>query len=185
MERRTVNIILLVFFIGIFCVFSYFLHSKIEKIRKIRKEIKKIKKELIGFGNYREKLKSLEDEVSYWKSKVEKEKGYLFWKDDISLFVKEITKIAKILSIEFFSIDSHPSKKVATFPTLGISIEKMPLSISICENFSKLVEFLKRIENFDKFVKIEKMRIESGKEDIYHHQIRLMVSAFVLKKEKK
>ncbi len=183
MERRIVNIILLVFFIGIFCVSGFFLHSKIEKVRKIRRDIKKVKKELVGFGDYQEKLKSLENKVSYWKDKVEKEKEYLFWKDDISLFIKEITKIAKILSIEFFSIDSHPSKKIATFSDLGMSIEKMPLSISMRENFFKLVEFLKKIENLDRFVKIEKIRIESEKEDIYHHQIRLMVSGFVLKKE--
>ena len=184
MERRIVNIILLVFFIGIFCVSGFFLHSKIEKVRKIRRDIKKVKKELVGFGDYQEKLKSLENKVSYWKDKVEKEKEYLFWKDDISLFIKEITKIAKILSIEFFSIDSHPSKKVATFSDLGISIEKMPLSISMRENFFKLVEFLKKIENFSKFVKIERIKINSGEEDIYHHQIKLVVSAFVLKKEK-
>ncbi len=183
MERRTGNIILLVFFIGIFCVSGYFLHSKIKKVRKIREDIKKIKKELAGFGNYREKLKSLEDEVSCWKDRVEGEKEYLFWKDDISLFVKEITKIAKILSIEFFSIDSHPSKKITAFSNLGINIMRMPLSISMRENFSKLVKFLKRVENLGKFVKIERIEIESGGENIYHHRIKLMVSVFVLKKK--
>lgn len=182
MKRSQLNLLLLLLLIIVIGGEGYFFFSKIKRINKLSRDIRKIKNELRGFGDYQAKLKDLEDKLSLWQKKTTEKARYIFWKEDISFFIKEITNIAKLLSIEFFSIDSHPVEEVKSFPDLKIKILKIPLSISMQENFFKLIDFLKNIENFNKFVKIENVRISTQQNDIYHHRINIFISVLVERK---
>ena len=179
MRKNQLNLLLLVILTIAIAAEGYFSFSRVKRINKLREDIKKIKNELRGFGNYRERLKDLEDKSSLWQKKTREKEQYIFWEEDISFFIKEITNIAKLLSIEFFSIDSHPVEEVSSFPDLKIKILKIPLSISMQEDFFKLIDFLKNIENFNKFVKIENVRISTQQNDIYHHRINISISVLV------
>ncbi len=179
-NRRTFNLILALILVFLLGGGSSVVLLKTKSLKKVKKDIEKVEKGIKAFGDYHKRLEDLKNRRQRLTMELSKKEKQLFWKKDSSLFIGRITEIAKDLSIEFFTIDSYSIREVVSYPELNLKILEIPIKIGMRVDFFKLINFLKIVENWEKFVKIKDIKIQSGTgEDIYHHRITISLSAYV------
>ncbi|MCM8801648.1 MAG: hypothetical protein NC912_06620 [Candidatus Omnitrophica bacterium] len=113
-------------------------------------------------------------------------KRRLFWEKDIGKFLNELTQLASILPLEFVSLkpesavyvvkkeDKKKDKKSALYTILEI-----PISAVLKGNYDSVLNFLKRIEQSDKFIKVDTFSIESDINNIYRHNVKIRLGIYV------
>ena len=130
----------------------------------------------------REEPEVVEEKVKKLKEQIEALKGEVFWETDISRFLNQITQLASDLKINFVSLKpeaaSSSSEKGKELPD-DYLLTEVPISLTIKSNYDDLVEFIKRIEQSDKFIAIESLTIDTDRQDIYSHNVRIDLSIFM------
>ena len=108
---------------------------------------------------------------------------------DISKFLSELTHLASDLPMEFVSW--RPEAVVSVLTTaedkkdkkdkkvLDYSIMQAPISVVLRADYNSLVNFLKRIEEADRFIKIDTFIIEPDQRNIYKHNIKMKLGIFI------
>lgn len=110
----------------------------------------------------------------------------LYWEEDISKFLDKLTQLAADLNIEFVSLKPEsviqPPKskdKKDKKESRENLLAQVPITVSFKASYSNLVEFLKRIEEADKFIKIDTFSIESEQKEIHKHNIKMLLVIYI------
>lgn len=127
---------------------------------------------------------ALKEDIKDKESQVAQLKKRLFWEKDISKFLNELTRLASDLQIEFVSLkpqaqaapqDKAPKDKEQK----DFLLTKVPIEVTFRSSYNGIISFLKRIEEGEKFIKIDSIAIESQASDIYKHNIRMKLSILI------
>lgn len=111
--------------------------------------------------------------------------GMFFAPDDIPGAVKEIADISRDLQIEFFSLTPQSPQELKEYVSqVGFSIKKIPISIRIKTGYLKLLDFIKRIEDSKKFIKIDNLSIRKNPSTLQVHDVEMTVYVFSLQQKK-
>jgi len=104
-----------------------------------------------------------------------------FPRGDISHAIKEIADTSSDLQIEFTSLTPLQAIKLGE-TSLGknLSLWSIPISIKIKTDYAKLIDFIKRIENGRKFMKVENLSIRKNASTLLMHDIEMTVYVFSL-----
>jgi|GEM_PF-2550943 len=184
-NKRTLLIVTVVSFVSAFIAFSFILVPAIRQFSLLSMQIKQKKRDMakvqIPADNY--KLSELNDKMEKAKNDLEAARDRLFWEKDISRFLNELTLLAAGLQIEFVSLKPEtyiPLKEKVTVAKEAQEylFTQVPISVILKGSYNDLLQFLKRIEDLNKFIKIDALRIESDRSDISRHNIKMMLSVF-------
>ncbi|MFZ2603610.1 MAG: hypothetical protein WAX79_06410 [Candidatus Omnitrophota bacterium] len=173
----------------ILCFVVYFvLLPAIKQCAALAKSIKDKKADLASLQSFNSRYAVLKEEIRKKSSELEALKSKLFWGRDISKFLNELTRLATDLKIEFVSLKpeiSPPSlakddKKSKKEPDDYLQTQ-VSIAVSFRSNYNDIVIFLKRIEEGDKFIKINSLNIEKQPDNIYNHNVNMKLDILVEK----
>ncbi|MBU4305868.1 MAG: hypothetical protein KJ893_09685 [Candidatus Omnitrophica bacterium] len=103
----------------------------------------------------------------------------LFFKEDVTLVVKEITSICRDLQIEFVSIAPLSSNVVADLPeNAPFFLKQLTVVFQMRADYSKLLRFLERVEESRKLLKIEAFRIKKNLKNPMVHDAEMILNVF-------
>ncbi len=179
------------------CLILYLVFSPaLKRYRELNKQFKVKNVDLV-------KLEGLIKESALTKQELDKDKAdfeliryELFWGKDAGNILAELTLLADGLEIEFVSVKPEPmvipkpkalGKKAASKvaakqkDSQAKKAEKeeppgfpyIPISVDINSGYDNFIKFLSRIEEAERFIKINSYTIESGLQNIYMHKVRM------------
>jgi Tfp pilus assembly protein PilO len=178
------------YLIGVFLVLAAVLYlvfvPSIRKFGKISQQIRDKKSELSRVQQPSGEYRVLDKETKEMRSRKDLLVGKLLWESDISRFLSELTKLTSNSEVEFINIKPEsalpaPEKDKEKFAKYRIV--QIPISVRIKGSYEGLVNFLKKVEEGAKFIKIEYLNIESDSSSIYKHNINIRFS--IIAKEEK
>jgi len=108
----------------------------------------------------------------------------LFSLKDISGAVKEIASVSQDLQIEFISLTPLPAKITRSSPEIAFSLWEASIAIRIKTSYAKLIDFMKRIENSAKFMRIEDFQIKKNPSNLLIHDAQMTLCVYSLQQEK-
>ncbi|MFH1457854.1 MAG: type 4a pilus biogenesis protein PilO [Candidatus Omnitrophota bacterium] len=128
----------------------------------------------------------LKEDIKGKKAQLTEMETRLFWKRDISKFLTELTRLAADLEIEFISLKPEP----LTVDQESRSLDKkepkelkkmasVPISVAFKSNYNDIINFLKRIEEGERFIRVDSLSIESESGDMRKHVTKMGLSIFV------
>lgn len=150
----------------------------------LKKELAQKERELTLRYNIAPENKKLTQEIAEVEKKYGDLNAMLFSPDDISPAVKEIANISKDLEIDFISLVPLPAQKLASSPEVGFSLWETPISIKMKSGYLKLLDFLKKVENSNKFMKLKDFTIAKNPSTLLIQDIQLTLGVYSLQQEK-
>lgn len=188
-KKQTALIFSLVFFLLLGIVFYFIFFPALRQSRLLSKQIKDKRTNLTKMQTLTSEYSRLEGELSNTGEKIQILKNRLFWERDIGRFLNELTRLASDLEIEFVSLKpesvsslQQKDKKARIESQKGYLFAQVPILVVLRSSYDDIVKFLKRIEETDKFIKIDSLSIESEQRDIYRHNVKMTLSIFVEEK---
>jgi len=146
-----------------------------QQIKNKRLDLIKVKTPDSEYANLREDL----DKRNLERQELKKS---LFWERDTGKFLNELTRLAEDLNIEFVYLKPE---------TISVANEQkdkkekilvqVPIDVAIKSSYNDTINFLKRIEEGKRFIRIDSLNIESGRGNIYEHTTRMQLSIFIEK----
>lgn len=152
---------------------------------KYKKDIKLRYAELQHRYDTTKEIQRLNTEITVIEKAYDDFNNMLFSKDDISRAVKEIADISLDLQIEYISLVPLPETMLGeTSFKEKFSLWSCPINIKMKTSFLKLADFIRRIENARKFIKIENVTIKKNPLNSTIHDVDIKVYVFSLLQEK-
>jgi len=162
---------------------------KVKKWFVLKKEISNKEMELEKRYRTAEENKELKKDILGIEKKYDEISGSFLELSDFPAAIREISDISQDLRIEFMSIVPQALQQTKE-PSLGFILWNMPLSVKIKTDYSKLIMFIKKIENSRKFMKVENISIKKGKAEkdnalaLKIHEVEMTVYAYSLQQKK-
>lgn len=151
----------------------------VKKFGELSQQIKEKKANIVKIKAPEDEYRLLVEELGKTASKTEALRERLFWQKDISKFLDELTRLASGLDIEFLSLmpEANPmippqDKEYAA----KYSFSRVPITVKMRASYNNLLEFLRKIEEGKKFIKIDYLGITSEGNIVYKHNIQVKFS---------
>lgn len=98
--------------------------------------------------------------------------------------VKEFARISQDLQIQYSTFSPGEPQKIETLSTgIGFDVWEAQVTLKLKTSFAKLVDFLSRIENSGKFIRIKDFRISKSAGNVLMRDADLTVSIYSLQKK--
>lgn len=172
-----VVLILLIYFFSFFRpTFSSFRKVNAQ-INKLKSELKIAKVDIANIENLRKQFNSMKEKMDYIKLKFPKEAEIPSLLEALSTIAKESqVKIAEIkpekeTTLKGVSAKLKPESKFYS---------EIPISINANCGYHQLGTFINRLEWLERFMKITDIQIEGDASSPKSHDVKLLVSIFVL-----
>lgn len=151
----------------------------VKQFGKLSQQIRGKKADLSRVQQPSGEYRVLNKETKEMRDKKDLLAAKLFWEKDISRFLNELTRLTSNSEVEFINIKPEaslpvPEKDKELFTKYHFA--RVPISVKIRGTYDGLLNFLKKVEESDKFIKIEYLNIESGVASLYKHNIDIRFS---------
>lgn len=152
----------------------------------LRKEIQHREKELQLRYNTIKQNQQLKDEIATIERSYQELNRMFFVRDDIPAAVKALSDISKDLRIDFISLTPQVPQELRdlSLEKPELLLYKTPISIKLKTDYLKLIDFIKRLEKANKFIKIENLRIKKNPSTLRFHDVEMTVYVFSLQPQK-
>jgi Tfp pilus assembly protein PilO len=175
-------------FLVLFLAGYFVLLPAIKQYAALSQRIKNKELDLALVQSSNAQYAALKDDIENKESQVAQIKNRLFWEKDISKFLNELTRLASDLQIEFVSLRPEASgvplekdKGAKDREQKDFVLTKVPIEVTFRTSYNGIIDFLKRIEEGQKFIKIDTLAIESQANDIYKHNVKMRLSILIEK----
>lgn len=165
--------------VALYIIFHFIFLPALKQSRSLVSQIGRKKIDLSKVQTLPGEYEQLANQIDKQKAQLENLKNKLFWEKDISRFLNELTKLASDLPIEFASLKPGAASSVIGKEPKGYLFAEVPISVALKSGYDNLVEFLRRIEESDKYINIDTLNIESDRSDIYRHNIKMKLIILV------
>lgn len=171
-----VTLISLVLVIGFYIIFMPNLRELILVNSKLRKG-QMIAPDVSG---YRKQYAELEEEMASISREISKNKERLFWKKDIALFIEQLSRVAEQIQVDFISIKpvSNPEPVTAGDEEKTVLMYRRPVTITLKADYRGLIDFLARVEDSERFFRVDELTIEPDTRDILKRNVTMVLSIF-------
>ncbi len=146
------------------------------------------------FGKVRNELKTaeinvariekLQTDVNAFKEKVDNYEKRLPAEQEIPNFLGSISDMARSSNVKIVAITPIPVAAKESKAQKAQIYQEMPILISAKCGYHELGQFLSKLENADRFMKVVDIDMIASKTTPKKHDVELVVSTFILLKEK-
>ncbi len=150
-RRKTVVILLSIFYLIIFYQFAY--RPLRKKARILRNDLIQIKLQLVEIKRAVNRLADLEKEVRDLKEKLVSEERKLFTRGEINNFISELTSSLQKEGVEVVSLNFREDNQEKPYPPVI-------LEIFVRGNYHRIASFISRLENRGKLESIQFFTLE-------------------------
>lgn len=164
--------------------FSSF-HNLNAQISKLKSELQRAKADIANIENLRKQSNSMKEKMDYVRLKFPKEAEVPSLLETLSTIAKESqVKIVEIKPEKETTLKEATAKsKSKLSPSaegLGKFYSEIPILINANCGYHQLGTFINRLENAGRFMKITDIQIEGNASSPKSHDVKLLVSIFVL-----
>lgn len=173
---------ILVIAIILVAYFYFFLKPEIGALRKVlpkvgalNKNIKEVDKLIGNIDSFKTKIADLKEKVGQYETRLPTKKEISSILNHLSaLASQEHIKITGIKELETIKGEMQEGEQ---------AYSGVPIEIDMKSGYHQLGKFISEIENSDRLMKIDDLEIKSTSENLTEHNVKLIVSSFVLVKE--
>jgi Tfp pilus assembly protein PilO len=165
--------------LSFFFSYRFIFSPKLRQIKKVSVQIEQRKQDIERakanpqhFAKVKETIKELQTERDYYQQR-------LTIKADMPQILKELNQMAEHLGIKFLSIRPL-ERKEALLPGAKDLLLQIPIRIKLKCGYHQLGKFINQIENSNRFMKIKDLNINADSNDIWNHQVELVITNYKL-----
>lgn len=131
-------------------------------------------------SGYRKQYATLEADIGSISREIAKNKERLFWKKDIALFIEQLSRVAEQIAVDFISIRpaSNPEPVTADDKQKTVLMYRRPVTITMKSGYRELMDFLARVEDSERFFRVDELTIEPDRKDILKRNVTMVLSIF-------
>ncbi len=162
--------------------FYFFLKPRINTLRKVLPKVAALSKEnkqadelIDNVDNLKAGIAQLKEGMSQYETRLPTQKEISSILNNLSaLASRENIKITEIKELKTIRGETGEGEQ---------AYSGVPIEIDMKSGYHQLGKFINQIENSDRLMKIDDLEINSAPESLTEHNVRLIVSSFVLVKE--
>ena len=181
-KNRVLVLFILVIAIILAAYFYFFLKPEIGALRKVltkvaglNKNIKEVDKLIDNIDSFKTRIADLKEKVGQYETRLPTKKEISSILNHLSaLASQEDIKITGIKELETIKGEMQEGEQ---------AYSGVPIEIDMKSGYHQLGKFISQIENSDRLMKIDDLEIKSTSENLTEHNVKLIVSSFVLVKE--
>ena len=180
--------ILLVFLLGISAVLIIYVYlflkpsfaalaDLIPKVRKYKTEIRALRNDLPFMDKFEEKKRLMREKLAGYEEKLSREK-------EIPALLESLSKLARTSRVKILGITPLTKRPVAQKKGVaggGAIYEEVPISVSAQSGYHELGNFISRLENDKRFMRITDINIRANSSNPKRHEIKFVVYAYMFK----
>ena len=137
--------------------------------------LKEVNKQIDSIGELKARIDDLKEKVSQYESRLPTKKEISSILNHLSaLASQEDIKITGIRELETIKGEMQEGEQ---------AYSGVPIEINMKSGYHQLGKFINEIENSDRLMKIDDLEIKSTSENLTEHDVKLIISSFVLVKE--
>jgi len=181
-KNRVLGLFILVIAIILAAYFYFFLKPEIgslwkvlPKVGALNKDIKEVNKQIDSIDELKARIIALKEKVGQYETRLPTEK-------EISLILNHLSMLASEEDIKITGIKELETIK-GEMQEGEQAYSGVPIEIDMKSGYHQLGKFISEIENSDRLMKIGEVEIKSTSGNLTEHDVKLIVSSFVLVKE--
>ncbi|MDO8886432.1 type 4a pilus biogenesis protein PilO [Candidatus Oleimmundimicrobium sp.] len=177
MSQKDQMILMLTGVLILMLLFAFFVvMPKINQIKDLRTQQELENNELESAKATLSRLKSLKKDSAKIEAEIAKLKAKMPENPELPSLILQINKIASDAGIDFITISP------GELPEMGDSeYISVPLSITTTGRFFNLIDFLYRVRNNEREIKITSVSIGAGPDGLPHLTVSIKADAFVVR----
>lgn len=144
------------------------------KVVKLKQDVKFAKTSIDNLESIKTQLHSLKKQVGSYENRLPREK-------EIPTILEDLSNMALQSGVELTAIE--PAKGSPS-PTSKDCTE-VPITLVAKCGYHQLATFISKLESSSRFMKVSNIKLSRNHSDVYHHNIDLKISTFVLTEENK
>ena len=164
-------------------VFMFVLQPLIKKILDYNHQEKSINEQLAKVESMsadREKLKAeletISQKIEYFEMKLPRE-------TDIPEVLEELIKIGEKSDVIFVMIEPKHTEQITAGEAADKKYLEIPIEIKLRAGYHEFAKFINGVENFQRFMKVDNIKLMSNTEQDKMHEASLTVSAYAIQKD--
>ncbi len=181
-KNRVLGLFILVITIILAAYFYFFLKPEIgslwkvlPKVGALNKNIKEVNKQINSIDELKARIIALKEKVGQYETRLPIKKEISSILNHLStLASEEDIKITAIKELETIKGEMQEGEQ---------AYSGVPIEIDMKSGYHQLGKFISEIENSDRLMRIDDLEIKSTSENLTEHDVKLIVSSFVLVKE--
>lgn len=181
--------ILIAGIIGIFVIivlsFITVFQPLIAKILEANKQEKLINEQLAKVESMAADKEKLSLELEHIAKKIDYFEKKLPQQTDIPEILEELIKIGEKSKVIFVMIEPQNTKQITVGNSQDKTYLEIPIEVKLKAGFHQFAEFISGVENFQRFMKVDNIRITSKDDSTEKlHEVSLTVSAYAIERNK-
>lgn len=183
-QPQTTVLIILVSLIGLVIYYWLFMQPQLVRLADVFARMRSTRADLKAAGSDIARIDQFKNNIRAYKEKVDQYEKRLPVETEIPSLLEDLSNMAKSSNIKIVGIT--PVTKFLGEEKIGKDqiYREMPISINAKSGYHELGQFLSNLENADRFMKVTGIDIRSNKASPRRHDVELVVSTFILLKEK-
>ena len=162
--------------------FYFFLKPRMNILRKVLPKVAALSKESKEADKLIDNVDNLKAEIAQLKKGMSQYEARLPTQKEISSILNNLSDLASWENIKITEIKELETIK-GEMGEGEQAYSGVPIEIDMKSGYHQLGKFINQIENSDRLMKIDDLEINSASESLTEHNVRLIVSSFVLVKE--
>lgn len=166
--------ILAIIFLLVISLLSYLTASRVNSLRNISRELAKesvtlteVRRVIGSREKYEEDINRLEGQVKSYEDKLPEKK-------EVPQLFRQLDKVASESQIKFVSVEEG-------LPEEGKQYRRYYWKLQLVGGYHELGRFINKLENLDRFIRVDNIQISTNPKNPLKHNIGLEVSTFVSK----
>ena len=181
-KNQVLVLFILVIAIILATYFYFFLKPEIGALRKVLPKVAGLNKNIKEADKLIDNIDSFKTKIADLKEKVGQYETRLPTKKEISSILNHLSALASQEDIKITGIKELETIK-GEMQEGEQAYSGVPIEIDMKSGYHQLGKFISEIENSDRLMKIDDLEIKSTSENLIEHDVKLIVSSFVLVKE--
>ncbi len=181
-KNQVLVLFILVIAIILAAYFYFFLKPEIGALQKVLPEVAGLNKNIKEVDKLIDNIDSFKIKIADLKEKVGQYETRLPTKKEISSILNHLSALASEEDIQITGIKELETIK-GEIQEGEQAYSGVPIEIDMKSGYHQLGRFISEIENSDRLMKIDDLEIKSTSENLTEHNVKLIISSFVLVKE--
>jgi len=175
-------------YLGLACllvtVIYYFLllSPTMNELSKNRRDIKLLRTDISQLEDALSREGALKKQQSDMEAKLKGYEKNLPLESDVPVILEEISTIARAANVKIIGISPSTPREVE-INKVEMPYKELPISIYAKSGYHQIGAFINKLESVDRFIKVSDLTISGVSETKDTHDLELLVSAYILKKE--
>lgn len=167
---------LLLALVVIFTYTRLFITPTIKNLRELRPKVTGLRQNIKSAEENIKNIEAVQRRLNDLKKRIGSYENRLPQKKEIPSLLQYLSEIAAESGVKITSIE--PVKEIA--PAGSKDYTEIPIALSAKCGYHQLGTFISKLESSPRFMKVSNIKISRNQGDVYHHNVDLKISTFII-----